>query len=75
MGALGSAQPTRKKERGEQASSDGPPGHWATSKEVSLFFSFLFLYKFVFQSHFKMDFEFKSNKTKTTPQNKSNATA
>jgi hypothetical protein len=50
---------------------------WASRPPVAhvRFLFFLFFYKFVFQSHFKMNFEFKSNKTKTTPQNKPNATA
>jgi hypothetical protein len=69
-------RPNREREKGgsrlARFGSGGPPGHRATGKEVS---SFFFFYKFVFQSHFKMNFEFKSNKTKTTPQIKSNATA
>jgi hypothetical protein len=46
-------------------------GLQATGPQVRFLFLF---YKFIFQIHFKMNFEFKSNKTKTTPQNKSNAT-
>jgi hypothetical protein len=42
---------------------------------IGKFIFFLFSFEFVFQSHFKIDFKAKSNKTKTTPLNKTNATA
>jgi hypothetical protein len=67
---LGSAQ---QREGEEQASSGGLLGHRATGKKVSfIFFSYMIFFS---KAIFKMNFEFKSNKTKTTPLNKTNATA
>jgi hypothetical protein len=67
----GSAQlgPLARKETGR---SDGFPGHQQQVSSSPFLFFFLHLFS---KAILKMDFKFKSNKTKTTPQNKSNATA
>jgi hypothetical protein len=82
--ALG--RPTRARERSRKAARFGPTARegrsrlalvgfqatGCTGKFIYLFFCFLFSYEFVFQNHFKIDFKSKSNKTKTTPLNKTN---
>jgi hypothetical protein len=53
------------------AQASRPPGR--KGKEGK--FTHFIFYKHIFNTIFKMNFETKANKTKTTPHNKTNATA
>jgi hypothetical protein len=66
---LGSARPTREKGKSRPARMASRP----PAAQVSSFF--FFSYMNLFSKPFKIDFKSKSNKTKTTPLNKTNATA
>jgi hypothetical protein len=69
---LGGPKPRRK--RRKQPIWGGPPGHRAGGKKVS-FFLFLSYINLFSKAILKWVFNPNENKIKTTPQNKTNATA